>query len=214
MIRASRLFTEADRQAISTAVAQAEARTAGEIVPIVATASGRYPAAAPRAGMLGGLGLLAATWIAFEGPAGPGLPVLLGGLLAGYALGAAAAAGLPVLRRALASPREREDSVHAAARAALSTFRVRRTREATGVVLYVSLLERLVVVAADDAVEDQVDEAAFDPAADAVLSGLRAGEPARALADGIRLVGEVLARHFPIRPDDVNELSNELRLID
>jgi putative membrane protein len=214
MLIASRLFTAADRGVVSEAVAGAEALTAGEIVPVVATASGRYPAAAGRAGMLGGAALLVATWSAIDTSGAWGLLPLLGGLLAGYALGAGAVACFPAVRRAVTLRREMEDAVHAAARDALSTFRVRRTHEATGVVLYVSLFERLVAVAADDAVEDALDEAAFDPAAEAVLSGLRAGEPARAVVDGIRLVGEVLAARFPIRPDDVNELSNELRLLD
>ena len=40
--RASRLFNQEERLAITTAVFEAEVETAGEIVPVVATSSGRY----------------------------------------------------------------------------------------------------------------------------------------------------------------------------
>lgn len=47
-----------------------------------------------------------------------------------------------------------------------------------------------------------------------VVDGLRSGRPAEGLAAGVARCGELLARACPAAPDDKNELSNELRLID
>jgi uncharacterized membrane protein len=36
------------------------------------------------------------------------------------------------------------------------------------------------------------------------------GEVPTGLMEGIRMAGKALAEHFPIQPDDENELSNEV----
>ena len=57
MIKATRLITDADRQRINAAIADAELHTSAEIVPVVASASGRYDRAEDIAGLwLGGVG--------------------------------------------------------------------------------------------------------------------------------------------------------------
>jgi len=43
---------------------------------------------------------------------------------------------------------------------------------------------------------------------------MKADNAAQGLTHAIRQSGELLARHFPILPDDHNELYNELILID
>ena len=63
MTRASQFFTADEKQAIEAAVTRAEARTSAEIVPAVATASGRYDRPEDIAGLwLGALCLIAA-WL-------------------------------------------------------------------------------------------------------------------------------------------------------
>jgi putative membrane protein len=41
-----------------------------------------------------------------------------------------------------------------------------------------------------------------------IVSGIKNGHQANAICDAVREVGEVLAEHFPIREDDVDELDN------
>ena len=52
---ADHLFTDADREAIRTAVREAEERTAGEIVPYVVDESDEYPTAVWKGAALGAL---------------------------------------------------------------------------------------------------------------------------------------------------------------
>jgi uncharacterized membrane protein len=45
-----------------------------------------------------------------------------------------------------------------------------------------------------------------------MIERLRRGEPREAVAQAVAEVGTVLRRHFPRRPDDRNELSDEVSL--
>ena len=52
MLHASEIFDDGERRAIGDAVREAESRTVGEIVPVVATTSARYVGGADRVGHL------------------------------------------------------------------------------------------------------------------------------------------------------------------
>src|SRR5262245_45953471 len=110
MKRASQLFTDAQRQAVATAVTQAESRTAAEIVPVVATVSGRYDRAEDMAGLTLALFMFIAAWVVFqrEDPAAggwDGLPLtlnlawLVGILVVGFIAGVLIAARVSWVRR-------------------------------------------------------------------------------------------------------------------
>jgi putative membrane protein len=71
-----------------------------------------------------------------------------------------------------------------------------------------------VQVLGDDAVATHVPQEDWDRIAQVVASGMKAGRAAGGLIEAIRLSGEQLARHFPVRPGDTNERSNDLTVID
>ena len=66
MKRASQFFSDTDRQAIEAAVAAAEQRTSAEIIPVVATASGRYDRAEDLFGVIVALVALSVAWLGFQ----------------------------------------------------------------------------------------------------------------------------------------------------
>lgn len=226
MKRASKLFTQAEREKIDQAVVEAEKRTAGEIVPVVATASGRYDRAEDIAGLLFSLTALTVGWLGFqrilpmEGgwTQGPklalGLPWFLLIVVAGFIVGTALASRVGWLRRLLVREGEMRQEVERAAWQAFGRFRVGRTTGATGILLYVSLFERTVCVLGDDAIADKIDQKAWDEIRDMILAGIRNGHGAEGFCQAIARSGELLSRHFPCRAGDVNELANELRFID
>jgi putative membrane protein len=72
----------------------------------------------------------------------------------------------------------------------------------------------MVWVVGDQAIAEKLDQSHWDGVKDLVIDGLRKNTPAEGLCAAIKRCGELLAQHFPIAPDDVNELSNDLRLID
>ncbi len=92
--------------------------------------------------------------------------------------------------------------------------RVGRTANGTGMLVYVSLVERMVWIVGDDAVSEKVDDAVFEAARDRVLEGFREGRPAEGVADAIRGCGDALAAACPIGDDDVNEIRNDMIVLD
>jgi putative membrane protein len=224
MKTASRLFSEQERQLIAATVAEAEKDTAGEIVPVVATVSGRYDRAEDLFGLLLGLVALAVIWVLFQDTtetawaAGHtptlGLAAIIASVVAGFLAGAALATRYPVLRLPFIPPREMRQEVERRALEAFQRYRVRTTVGGTGVLIYVSLYEHMVRVVGDDAVTEKISQADWEAICALVVDGMKTDRAADGLAQAVRKSGELLARHFPIQPGDRNELANELILID
>lgn len=199
---------EAQRAAIRQAVVDAEAGSGAELVPVLAARSDDYAVAAWRSALLGaGTGAAATAlapdlagwsrWAAW-------LPALLAaaGALAGFA-----AARIPAVRRALAGAAELDARVEAAAREAFLEHEVFRTRDRTGLLLYVSLFERRVRIVADEGVYRAVPEAVWRQVATETAARMRDGEPGAALLAAVRRAGELVGEHGPRRrADDRNEL--------
>ena len=77
--------------------------------------------------------------------------------------------------------------------------------------LFVSLFEHRVVVLADRGIDAHVGPEAWGAVDRAILAGLRRGSLREGLVEGIRLAGELLARHVPAPAErDPNELPDRL----
>src|SRR5690606_17131616 len=131
-------------------------------------------------------------------------PLLVGGLVA------LAASRLPPVRRALTPRSAREARVRVAAEATFYERGVHHTRERTGVLLYVSLLERRAVLLPDTGVSAAVRRGGWGSAAAAVQRAMDERGDGAALAGALAPLGDLLALHLPRRPDDMNELPDEV----
>jgi len=166
MKRASTLFNEQQRQFIAAAVTEAEQGTAGEIVPVVATVSGRYDRAEDLFGLLLGLVAVVVIWLLFQDTTETawaagytptlGLAAVIAIIVAGFLVGASLATRFPVLRLPFIPPREMRQEVERRALEAFHRYRIRTTRGGTGVLIYVSLYEHMVRVVGDDAVTEKI----------------------------------------------------------
>ncbi len=107
----------------------------------------------------GGLAALAALCVFLYHPEPFDFTFLPLELLGLFALTALATARIPPLRRLLSAPRVRDENVHDAARALFVDRGVTRTTGRTGILVYLSALERRVEVVADIG----VDEAKLGP---------------------------------------------------
>lgn len=208
-----RLFSAADEEAIRAAVADAEQRSVGEIVPWIVEACDPYPEAGWKAATLGTLlgmavGLTlhllaglwggALLWLA--------LPSLAGGAV-GLALGQ-----LPALKRRLVDDDVVAHRVQLAAEAAFVRGEVFATRERTGILIFLALLERRVVVLGDAGINARVQPEEWQAIADEIVAGVRRSRPAAALAAGIEACGRLLAeRGVPLAEEDVDELPDRPR---
>jgi putative membrane protein len=212
----AKFFSPADLAEVAAAVREVEARSAGEIVPYAVGSSDTYPSAVWKAATLGALLAALAAAVAYElgGLWGPS-PALWLALPppAGAALGYLGAALIPALRRALLPPELLDQQVRQRALAAFVEQEVFRTKGRTGILVFLSLFERRVVILADQGITTKVGQPEWDAIVAGVVAGIRGGAPGRALADGILHCGDLLARHgVAAAPGDVDELPDRLRM--
>ena len=203
-------FRRDDLEKIRRAVEAAEQRTRGEIVPLIVPASARYREAAHRGGLVGALGLLAlflmldywgwgsGGWLSVL-PGYPGWLILAA--TAGYLLGSYLGS-LPACVRWFVSEERMATKVRYRAERAFYEHGLHRTREATGLLIMVSLLERRVQILADHAINERVDPGTWDEVVKQLVDGIRKGRLTESLCWAIARCGELLAKHFPARPGD------------
>ncbi len=205
-MKAEELLGERGAAAIAAVVRQSERATSGEIVPVIVERSDAYAEL-----RLGGSALVAfasgALALFFEPALAPWLVPTQLGVFAAAAWGL----GRPALLRLLVPDDVLARRVARAAALAFHGAGLVETRERTGILIFVSLLEHRVVVLADRGIHARVAEGTWDGVVARIVAGIRAGRAEEGLADGIRACGAILSGHLPIRPDDRNELPNTPR---
>ena len=198
------LFNEQELQQISDTVAEVERNTAGEVVVAVAKEAGDYRFYRLARAIVMSFGAVGAycLWC----------PVLSGL----YSL-AALALVIPLLFILLNQsflrfiPAER--GANAAYDAALKCFTERgvyRTRDQSGVLIFIAEAERQVVVLGDEGIDRVIADDAWEVYVNRLRGALKDGRGHEELLAVLRDVGAILAEKFPPRADDTNELSNEV----
>jgi putative membrane protein len=216
-----------DLSAIEAAVRQAEARTTGEIYCVVTEESSHYgeTAIAWAAGvaLLGpALLLLAgvhvtipdvfATWSASDVSVAIESAVrraLIGAIALQAVLFVATAiiVSIPPVRRALTPRSLKRGRVRRRALEQFVAKNLHLTAGRTGVMIFVSLGERMAELIADEGIADHVEPHVWDRAMAALTEGLKRGQPEAGFVAAIGLCADVLAEKFPPPPGgNLNEL--------
>lgn len=214
----SSLFSAADHERITAAVRQAEKQTSGEIVPYVVGRSDSYEEAEWRCGALLGAAALAAFSIVYS-YTGIWLPLsvaelVIVALLAG-GLGVILPKMVPALKRLFAGDLLMERRVAQRAAEAFVSEEVFKTRDRTGILIFLSILEHKVLVLGDSGINAKVKAEEWTDVVRRIVTGIRSGKPADGLIDGITQCGMLLQkRGVAIRQDDTDELSDTLRTND
>ena len=87
-----------------------------------------------------------------------------------------------------------------------------RTEHRHGVLIYVSIEDHKLAVLGDRGIHQHVGQAYWDRLVEAVLAHFRQERPRDGLVHAVGEVGAALYRHFPRRPGDVNELSDQVSI--
>ena len=230
----TKLLSAGDLEAIEAAVRAAEARTTGEIYCVVAEQSGHY----------GETPLAWAAGVALLGPAilllggiHVTVPDLFGGWSAEQVASAAEAAARRALigaialqavlfavvavvvafrpiRLALTPAGAKRHEVRRRAREIFQSKNLEATRGRTGVLIFVSLAERMAEIIADEGIAAHVEPGVWDRAMAALAEGLKRGQPGAGFAAAVGLCGDLLAERFPSDPtDNPNQLPNAVVIL-
>ncbi len=224
MQRASEVMNAEQRSRVEFAVTAAESKTCCEIVPVVASASGRYDRAEDLVGLWFAVIGAVAMFLTFPGHTDDGrwgvfpmwgqVVALVVGVLLCFVVGAALADRLHGLRRLFTPKQQMTEEVNLKAREVFFDRRVHHTAGASGVLIFVSLHERMAVVLGDRSVVELLGQKFPEDLCQQLTTGLRSKDVATAICETIQHAALSLESALPRTDGDVNELPDALVLLD
>ena len=84
------------------------------------------------------------------------------------------------------------------------------TRESNGVLIYVAVDDKKFVICGDKGINEVVPKGFWDTTKDVIQNKFKEGKFKEGIINGILMAGNELQAHFPWKPNDANELSNEV----
>ena len=228
-----KFFTEDEKRMVETAIKESEAKTSGEIVAMVVERSDSYRDVDVMVGMIiaSFLSLYPAELVfaasdkilahiipSFRWSSSiPGGAKFFAGLLTFIVLTIilhipfrALISRMEHLKRIFIPVKRRDAEVRERALRAFYDNKLDETRDATGVLFMISLLERRIQVLADHGIYRKITQEKLDSYVAGIGKGIAEGKGAEALSNAIREAGKELALHFPKKSDDKNELPDRL----
>lgn len=211
---------------IQYAVQEEEKRTTGEIACAITPESATYSFYELVAAMCGGA-VLFALLLCLAGPINRWLdtlfwevPVWLYPLMCGTAFIVAvplvfALVNIPALDRLVIPEAARSAASWKRAMRCFAESGVYKTREQSGVLIFVSYLERNVHILADSGIASKIAQERWDEIAATLADELSGGNAADAFCNAIHACGELLAKQFPPHPEDnPDELADGLMILE
>jgi putative membrane protein len=203
-------LTAQDVAAISQAVAEAESKTSGEIVPVIVGRSS--PRQMPR--KLAFLILLfacalyyhfvSAGWHTDQIWLTCGLALLCITIVSYF---------LPeFLERLLWSKADLNHICDLRAEVEFFEADLRQTEARSGILLFISMFEHRAVVLADIGISEKLPPTTWHEVVDLMIRGAKTKKTAVGLCEAIKTCGDILAEHFPKKEFDRDELPNSLVL--
>ena len=208
---AAKFLTAAERQSITDMVQKMERMTSGEIVPMIVSRSHEYPMAAALCAVSTALPLAllltnligARIWIGPEN-----MWLFLGILVILYTLFYPLISRSDRLKSFFLPRQQAATEVQEAAMSAFYQQQLHKTRDANGILLYISVMEQMVWILADSNINAKIDQHEWDLIIAELTTGIKAGKSSQAVCLAVESIGNILHRHFPVRGDDQDELHN------
>lgn len=110
------------------------------------------------------------------------------------------------------SAEEPNESIDAFDRAAevFDMLNMDNTKERNGVLIYVAVQDRTLVIMGDKGINDIVGHDFWESTKDIIINHFKNGNMKQGLVEGILKAGEQLKKHFPYNKDGKNELPNDI----
>lgn len=208
---AERFLSDQDREKIKKEVEEAEKYTSGEIVPMVVSRSYHYPMSDVIGGFIFALPLsliltyFAGGWLWIGNY---NMWLFLGIITVLFVIFQQVVKRTESLKSLFISNREIEEEVEEAAITGFFREGLYRTRDETGILLFISVFERRVWVLADRGINEKVKEGQWDDIVKNIIEGIKNRDQADAIRRAVEEVGRILKEHFPVKQDDRDELKN------
>lgn len=208
-IRAEDFLTAAEQERIRRAVATAEETTSGEIATMVVARSDSYREASILTSVFGAalLALLIAIF-SHQVTIWSYLPMATALFFPLQLL----VRRVPPLQRPFITANRLNEAVKERAIRAFYEKGLYRTRDETGILIFISIFEHKVWILGDRGINATIPADSWQELVQVLVTGLKEGRAGDALCEVVTRCGEELARHFPRKDDDANELQDEILL--
>lgn len=202
------MISTEDQARLAHAIRDVEDDTSGEVVLVIAEQAGHYRAIPL---LWGFLAALIAPWPLIWLTSVSTSRIFL--IQLAVALVSSLALSWPKLRYALVPRSIKRAQGHEAASREFLRRGITRTREKTGVLIYLALAEHHAEILADTGIADRVDAGIWADIVADLTAAIGSGRMTEGLIEAIRRTGAILAEHAPPRLDDVDELPNKVIIL-
>ena len=91
---------------------------------------------------------------------------------------------------------------------------VYNTKDRTGILIFISQLEHRVELVADKGIAKNIPQEKWDSIVNHIIAGIKTKRLVPHLTEAIAQCGQLLAVHYPVQPDDVNELNDNIAILE
>lgn len=201
------ILSEKELEHLSDVIGEAESHTSGEIRLMIVKRSFPLGHILPTVWLvLVCLGLMVLWFMRDHLQEAPWW--LLPSLLVGSSLAAWPLARLQQVQRFFVNPLDMRQAVWMRAELEFHREGLSHTQGNTGILLFLSLLERHAVVLADRGISARLEANTWDGVVSLIQAGAKSGHWKERLEEAIRLCGRLLAEHFPAESHGENQLPN------
>lgn len=207
MSKSDNFFNESEKSIIQDTIHQIELRTIGEVAVMVVESSAQYAEAEILGSLISGSFIsLILTVIFFHSSIWVYIPLSFLFLFLLLPL----VIKIPLLKTPFISLKRKDIAVRERAVRAFYEKGLYKTKKNTGVLIFLSLLEHKVWILADKGIYEKIEQDTLNSFAKTISQGVRDNQACDSLCKVMKDAGNLLAANFPVTPDDINELSNEV----
>ena len=206
---AQRFLSDKDRHRIDEHIHQAEKNTIGEIVVMVVSDSYHYPMADVVGGAIFAVPLALILLPYIGGLLWAGMDnvwIFIGLFVILFAIFSHIIKRIHWLKRLFISTSELKTEVKEATEKEFFSQGLYRTREETGILIFISVFERQVWVLADRGINEKLPSDTWQDVVKLIVDGIKERRQVDAICQAIDQIGQILKKHFPASIDNPDEL--------
>lgn len=205
--KANHFFTEDEEKRITETIKRVEGKTIGEVAVMVVDSSDQYPEAEILASIfISSLVSLILSTAFFHHD----LWIFISFCIILFFISMFFVKKNPILKSFFIDPKRAEYCVYERAVKGFYEKRLYKTRMHTGVLIFISLLEKKVWILADEGIYKKIKQETLNEYVKKIAEGIKNNAACEALCYSIEGIGKILSEHFPYQLGDLNELTDKV----
>ena len=107
---------------------------------------------------------------------------------------------------------EKNKSIRKLAEIEFNSSGMQKTKYRTGILFFIIVNAKEFCLLADKSINEKVAQPIWDEIANELKNNFKERYYCKGLLAGINMAGSILSTHFPLKPGDINEIVNDVRI--